>query len=102
MFSLEDRTRAAELYVEYGKRAAPVIRGLGYPCRATLVAWYREWERGGGSLTERSLEKYREGQKRAGVDHYLSHGICGSFTRRELGHPKSWAKLAEWMLMCNK
>ena len=97
MFSLEDKTRAVELYVEYGKKAAPVIRELGYPCRATLVAWYREWERGGGSLTERSLERYREEQKRAAVDHYLPHGKCGSFTRRELGYPKSWAKLAEWI-----
>ena len=97
MFSLEDRTRAVELYVKYGKKAAPVIRELGYPCRATLVAWYREWERCGGNLTGRSLERYREEQKRAAVDHYLSHGKCGSFTRRELGYPKSWAKLAEWI-----
>ena len=31
------------------------------------------------------------------MDHYLSHGKCGSFTRRELGYQKSWAKLAEWI-----
>ena len=68
MFSLEDRTRAVELYVKYGKKAAPVIRELGYPCRATLVAWYRKWERCGGNLTGRSLERYREEQKRAAVD----------------------------------
>lgn len=97
MFSLEDRTGAIELYVKYGKTAAPVIRELGHPCRATLVVWYREWERCGGNLTECSLEKYREEQKRAAAGHYLSHGKCGFFTRREPGYPKSWVKLAEWI-----
>lgn len=97
MFSLEERTRAVELCVKYGKRAAPMIRELGYPCRGTLSAWYREWERGGGSLSGRSLGRYSEEQKRAAVDHYLSHGRCGAFTRRELGYPRSWAKLAEWI-----
>ena len=97
MFSLEERTRAVELYVKYGRKAAPVIRELGYPCRVTLVAWYREWEAAGGGLGERSMARYTDGQKRAAVDHYLTHGRCGAFTRRELGYPGSWAKLAEWI-----
>lgn len=52
-----------------------------------------------GSLHERSRasEAYSAEQKRAAVDHYLEHGRCNAYTRRELGYPKSYQKLADWI-----
>lgn len=97
MYSLEQRKRAVELYIKYGLRATATIRELGYPSRAQLVSWHREWQENGGRLTDRSLEQYTPEQKRAAVRHYLTHGRCNAFTRRELGYPKCTAKLAEWI-----
>lgn len=97
MYSLEQRKRAVELYIKYGLKATATIRELGYPSRAQLVSWHREWQENGGRLTDRSLEHYTLEQKRAAVRHYLTHGRCNAFTRRELGYPKCTAKLAEWI-----
>jgi transposase InsO family protein/transposase-like protein len=97
VYSLEQRKRAVELYIKYGLKATATIRELGYPSRAQLVSWHREWQENGGRLTDRSLEQYTLEQKRAAVRHYLTHGRCNAFTRRELGYPKCTAKLAEWI-----
>lgn len=97
MYSLEQRKRAVELYIKYGLRATAAIRELGYPSRAQPVSWHRERQENGGRLTDRSLEQYTPEQKRAAVRHYLTHGRCNAFTRRELGYPKCTAKLAEWI-----
>jgi putative transposase len=97
VYSLEQRKRAVELYIKYGLKATATIRELGYPSRAQLVSWHREWQENGGRLTDRSLEHYTLEQKRAAVRHYLTHGRCNAFTRRELGYPKCTAKLAEWI-----
>lgn len=96
MYSLEQRKRAVEPCIKYGLKATAAIRELGYPSRAQLVSWHREWQENGGRLTDRSLEHYTLEQKRAAVRHYLTHGRCNALARRELGYPKCTAKLAEW------
>lgn len=96
MYSLEQRKRAVEPCIEYGLKATATIRELGYPSRAQLAGWHREWQENGGRLTDRSLEHYTLEQKRAAVRHYLTHGRCNALARRELGYPKCTAKLAEW------
>lgn len=97
MYSLEQRKRAVELHIKYGLKATAAIRELGYPSRAQLVSWHREWQENGGRLTDRSLEQYTPEQKRAAARHYLTHGRRNAFTGRELGYPKCTAKLAEWI-----
>lgn len=97
MYSLEQRKRAVELYIKYGLKATATIRELGYPSRAQLVSWHGEWQENGGRLADRSLGQCTLEQKRAAVRHYLTHGRCNAFTRRELGYPKCTAKLAEWV-----
>lgn len=99
MYTLEQRTRAVELYIKHGLKATATIRELGYPSRVQLAAWHREWLETGGSLHERSRasEAYSAEQKRAAVDHYLEHGRCNAYTRRELGYPKSYQKPAGWI-----
>ena len=99
MYTLEQRTRAVELYIKHGLKATTTIGELSYPSRVQLAAWHREWLETGGSLHERSRasEAYSAEQKRAAVDHYLEHGRCNAYTRRELGYPKSYQKLADWI-----
>ena len=77
MYTLEQRTRAVELYIKHGLKATTTIRELGYPSRVQLAAWHREWLETGGSLHERSRasEAYSAEQKRAAVDHSLEHGV---------------------------
>lgn len=41
-------------------------------------------------------EQYSDAQKQAAVDHYLTHGCCLAFTRRELGYPCS-VLLIRWI-----
>ena len=42
MYSYEERKKAVELYIQYGYRAAAVIRELGYPDRHTLKRCTRD------------------------------------------------------------
>jgi len=42
MYSYEDRIRAVELYIRFGRRLAATIRHLGYPTKNALKGWYRD------------------------------------------------------------
>lgn len=44
MYALEDRKKAVELYLKYGRHAAPVMRELGYPDYKSLISWGRKYE----------------------------------------------------------
>lgn len=70
MYTNDEKARAVELCIEFGKKAAAAIRELGYPGRAQLRAWDKEWEEDGGSLPEHSMERYGIEQKRTAVEHY--------------------------------
>lgn len=96
MYSLEQRKRAVEPCIKYGLKATAAIREPGYPSRAQLVSWHREWQENGGRLADRSLGQCTLEQKRAAVRHCLAHGRCNALARREPGCPKRTAKLAEW------
>ena len=99
MHTLERRTRAVEPCIKHGLKAATTIRELGHPSRVRLAAWHREWLETGGSLHERSRasEAYSAEQRRAAVDHCLEHGRRDAHARRELGYPKSYQRLADWI-----
>ena len=90
-YSKEQRRRAAELYERYEHSAADVIRELGYPGKGALLMWYREWleERRTGVPSRRGerYARYTDEQKRAAVDHYLTHGRRLSRTMRRMGYP---------------
>jgi hypothetical protein len=76
MFSEEQRRVAIETFMKYDRSYADTVAELGYPNRATLRLWWREYESTGvipeGKGTRQS--KYSDGQMRAAVDHYLEHG----------------------------
>ena len=90
-YSWEQRRRAVELYVRYECCAADVIRELGYPSREALRMWHHDWleeQRTGVPSTRGERHaRYTAEQKRAAVDHYLTHGRRVSRTIRRLGYP---------------
>lgn len=97
MYTRDRKTRAVELYIEYGRKAAATIRELGHPCRGQLRAWYKGYGESGGEIPEHGLEKYAPEQRRAAVDHYLGHGRRGAYARRKLGYPGCRKVPAAWM-----
>ena len=97
MYSYEERIRAVKLYEKYGKRAAAVIRELGYPNRHILAKWYQEYI-SDGSLKEKITRrpKYTEEQRAAAMEFYLSHGKNMNLTIHVLGYPGR-ATLSQWL-----
>ena len=98
MYSLEDRLKAVHLYLKYHRKAAAVIRELGYPSRKALKQWVTEYE-ATGTLHDgyRVREpKYSDEQKRAAIEYYLEHGRNLQATIRALGYP-SRETLAHWL-----
>ena len=89
MYSYEERLRAVELYLKYGRRMKATIRELGYPTKNALKAWCEEFEDTGDiqAVYVRSKPKYSDEQKNAAIAHYLNHGRSIAFTRQVLGYP---------------
>lgn len=97
MYSYEDRIRAVQLYEQYGRRAAAVIRELGYPDRHMLVKWYKEYLREGDlKKSVRHLPKYTSEQRTAAVEFYLRHGKNMNLTIHVLGYPGR-TTLSQWL-----
>lgn len=89
MYSYAERMRAVQLYIQLDRRINATIRQLGYPTKNSLKDWYREFERDGDLSVGyvRTKPWYSQEQKRAAVEHYLSHGRCSVTTRKALGYP---------------
>ena len=43
MYTLEERMKAVELYIQSGFSEGAVIRTLGYPSHTALRYWYKEY-----------------------------------------------------------
>lgn len=86
-----------ELYIQYGHKAAAVIRELGYSNRHTLKRWAREYETD-KELRQgyRSVGKYSEEQRQLAITHYIEHGQCAAQTTKTLGYP-SPAVFRRWL-----
>lgn len=84
MSSYEDKMRALELYLSYGRSAAAAINELGYPNRHTLRLWHMEFAENGG-LSRGRHRRHDDLQKRAAVDHFFDRGQCLARTVRQLG-----------------
>ena len=63
----EQKTGAVEYYAKYGRKATATICELGYPSRALLVSWHREWLGNGHRFRVRPAGRYSAGQRRASV-----------------------------------
>lgn len=74
MYTLEERMKAVELYIQSGFSEGAVIRTLGYPSHTALRYWYKEYLLN-GELHEASVSKprYTEAQKAAAVAYYAAN-----------------------------
>ena len=76
MYTESQREKAIKLYIQYGLKAAPVIRELGYPDRHSLKNWYNSFMINNKKIiiTHSRKPKYTEFQRKEAVDFYLNHG----------------------------
>lgn len=97
MYTYEQRMEAVNLYIEYGHRAAAVIRELGYPNRHMLVKWYKEFQET-GNLHEAPIrhKKHSEEEKQRALKYYLEHGRSITQTTTHLGYP-SQTTFKKWL-----
>ena len=98
MYSAKQRKAAIDTFIRFDHSYADTIAELGYPSRAALRMWWKEYEKT-GQLPQRRRRELSFGtrQTKTAVACYLKHGKSLSRTRRALGHPKSSAALAKWM-----
>lgn len=101
MYSLEDRMRAVQLYIESGCSEGAVIRELGYPSHMALRNWYKEYLRD-GQLHAASAPKphYTEQEKVAAVAYFETHKTTLTQTCRAMGYPCRYV-LRKWILEIN-
>ena len=101
MYSDEQRKKAIELYLKYGRKASMVIQELGYPNRLTLRKWFYELRDNGGSFKPKGRKPGRhpfsEEQMRAAVQSYTEHGKSLLHTCRTLGYPHNPHTLDGWI-----
>ena len=98
MFSLEDRMRAVQLYIQYYYSPSAVIHELGYPSRGMLYNWHKEYKATGTLRGDDGLRhtKYTKEQRKQAVGYYREHGRSISRTIRALGFPGRTV-LREWV-----
>ena len=99
MFSAEQRRIAIETFIKYDHSYADTVAELGYPNRATLRLWWREYESTGEVPVGKGhrKSKYTDDQAHAAVRYYLEHGRSLSRTMRALGYPKGRQTLCDWI-----
>ena len=98
MYSLEERMRAVQLYIQSGCNERTVIRELGYPSHTALRNWYKEYI-GKGRLHASSAPKphYTEQEKEAAVAYFEADKTSLTQTCRALGYPSRYV-LRKWIL----
>lgn len=98
MYTLEERMKAVELYIQSGCSEGTVIRTLGYPSHTALRNWYKEYL-AVGQLRAGSAPKprYTQEQKAAAVEYYAAHSATLTQACRALGYPTRYV-LRRWIL----
>ena len=87
MYSTEQRRAAIETFIKFDHSYADTIAELGYPSRHILNSWWREYEATGEVPIAKIVRepRFSEEQKRAAVEHCLSHGRKLTRTMRRSG-----------------
>ena len=100
MFSADQRKKAIETFVKSDHSYADTVAGLGYPTRATLRSWWKEYESTGETPAgkgRRRKSMCSDEQARTAVSHCLEHGKSLARTMRALGYPKGSDALRGWI-----
>ncbi|KLI01318.1 transposase, partial [Sporolactobacillus inulinus CASD] len=87
MYSNVDKLKAVQLFHQYDRAWAQVLRELGYPSRSALKLWVRQYESDAHAFDERSRGKYTDSQRKEAVDYYFEHGRSSVRAVRILGFP---------------
>ncbi len=97
MYSLEEKKKAVDLYIQYDKQLIKTIKTLGYPSRNSLRKWYYEL-RDSGVLKDKYTrrQKHTEEQKEKAIKYYFNHGSNATKTVAALGYPCR-AILKKWI-----
>ncbi|MCO7175766.1 IS3 family transposase [Sporolactobacillus kofuensis] len=87
MYSNADKLKAVQLFHQYDRAWATVLRELGYPSRSALKLWVKQYAVDSHAFDERSRGKFSAKQHKTAVDYYFDHGHSSSRTVRILGYP---------------
>ena len=98
MFTLEERQKAVDLFIESGLSENTVIRELGYPSPVCLRNWYNEFITT-GALHKKSKPKpkFTEEEIAYAVEYYRTHKLTYAQACREIGYPTRNV-LKKWVL----
>lgn len=97
-YTYEEKVKAVQLYIKYGRSPALVRHELGYPSKSCLNKWYNKYIKT-GDLQKTGKDrnsKYTQEQRQAAIDYYLTHGKSVKRTILALGYPGK-STLCEWL-----
>lgn len=97
MYTKKEIDLAIKTYLKL-KSVRGAIRVLGYPHRATMTSWVREFESTGSVTVRKSgkRRKYNKEETKRALEHYLNNGYSVIRTVRALGYP-STTLLKNWI-----
>lgn len=97
-YTRDEKLKAVQLYIQYGKSPAAVRHELGYPTKNCMYIWYKEYIRNNNSFPEDKVRhsKFSPEQRKAAVDYYLTHGKSIARTILALGYPGKTTQ-CEWL-----
>lgn len=97
MYSLEEKKKAVDLYIQYDKQLSKTIKTFGYPSRNSLRGWYYEFRDSGEFKdTYTRKQRYSEDEKEKAIKYYFEHGTNATKTIAALGYPCR-AVLKQWI-----
>lgn len=97
-YTRDEKLKAVQLYIQYGKSPAAVRYELGYPTKNCMYIWNKEYTRNNNSFPEDKVRhsKFSPEQRKAAVDYYLTHEKSIARTILTLGYPGK-TTLCEWL-----
>lgn len=99
MYTDDEKLKAINLFYQYDKSWAPVIRELGYPSLAALKRWIKDYELDSVAFMTPKLRKpkFTNAQRKVALNYYFTHGQYITKTIKALGYPSRQVMRA-WLL----
>ncbi|SHD77692.1 conserved protein of unknown function [[Clostridium] ultunense Esp] len=88
MYTLEEKKKAVDLYIQYDKQLLKTINTLGYLSRNSLRKWYYEFRDSGKFKSKYTRkQKYTKEQREKAIKYYFDHESNATKTIAALGYP---------------
>ena len=91
LYTLEQRQKAVQYYIEHGNSIRETVEALGYPSPVQLRSWVLEY-----SPEKYQESKYTEEERNVAIKYYLEHGKSIKATIEALKYP-SESYLYKWV-----